>query len=123
LDSRPETVPRSGTATSREGQNPRASARGASQKLSVRNIASPTAAHIHIAPKGEAGPVAVQLKTPPKNGSVSGCIQAKCDQNPGNATTVLTFWELQGIKQNAFLFYANVHNAKFPNGAIRGQLA
>ncbi|MEU8793701.1 hypothetical protein AB0C62_30505, partial [Streptomyces sp. NPDC048643] len=30
-DSRPKPVPRSGTATSREGQNPRASARGASQ--------------------------------------------------------------------------------------------
>lgn len=92
-------------------------------KLSVRDIRRPTAAHIHIAPKGEAGPVVVTLKTPPKNGSVSDCIRAQHNQNPKNAATALTFWELQGIEQDAFLFYVNVHNQKFPAGAIRGQLS
>ncbi|WP_200308699.1 CHRD domain-containing protein [Streptomyces adelaidensis] len=92
-------------------------------KLSVRDIRRPTAAHIHIAPRGEAGPIAVTLKTPPKNGIVSDCIRAQRDQNPKNAATVLTAWELDGIKRDAFFFYVNVHNEEFPAGAIRGQLA
>jgi hypothetical protein len=90
-------------------------------KLSVRNIAPPTAAHIHFGPRGEAGPIAVALKTPPENGSSHGCIRAKRTQTPRNATEVLTVWELQGIKQNPFFFYTNVHNQEFPAGAIRGQ--
>lgn len=92
-------------------------------KLSVRDIRPPTSAHIHIAPKGEAGPVVVTLKTPPENGSVSDCIRAQKKQNPENAATVLTFWELKGIKEDLFLFYTNVHNQEFPAGAVRGQLS
>ncbi|HEV7627343.1 MAG TPA: CHRD domain-containing protein [Streptomyces sp.] len=91
-------------------------------KLNVRGIAQPTAAHIHFGQAGEAGPVAVTLKTPPTNGSSHGCIRAQRTQTPQNAATVLTYWELAGIKQNAFFFYVNVHNAGFPTGAIRGQL-
>ncbi|MDT9692230.1 CHRD domain-containing protein [Streptomyces sp. P9(2023)] len=84
---------------------------------------APTSAHIHIAPKGEAGPVVVTLKTPPENGSVSDCIRAQKKQNPENAATVLTFWELKGIKEDLFLFYTNVHNQEFPAGDVRGQLS
>lgn len=91
-------------------------------KLSVRDIAPPTAAHIHFGPRGEAGPIAVGLKTPPPDGSSRGCIRAQPTQTPQNAAEVLTFWELDGIKRNPFFFYANVHNAEFPAGAIRGQL-
>ena len=91
-------------------------------KLSVRDIAPPTAAHIHFGPAGEAGPIAVTLKTPPANGSSRGCIRAQRTQTPINAADVLTRWELEGIKLNPFFFYVNVHNAEFPPGAIRGQL-
>lgn len=91
-------------------------------KLGVRDIAPPVAAHIHFGPAGEAGPVAVTLKTPPPDGSVGGCIRAQEDQTPENAAQVLTRWELQGIKQNPFFFYVNVHNEEFPAGAVRGQL-
>ncbi|SCK38220.1 CHRD domain-containing protein [Streptomyces sp. WMMB 322] len=91
-------------------------------KLSVENVAPPTAAHIHIGQSGEAGPVIVTLNTPPENGSSSGCIRAQRTQTEANASTVLTYWELQGIKQNPFFFYTNVHNAQFPAGAVRGQL-
>ncbi|WP_314175775.1 CHRD domain-containing protein [Streptomyces winkii] len=91
-------------------------------KLSVSNIAPPTAAHIHFGPRGEAGPVAVTLNTPPENGSSRGCIRAQRTQTAANAASVLTFWELEGIKRNPFFFYTNVHNTQFPSGAIRGQL-
>jgi hypothetical protein len=91
-------------------------------KLSVEDIAQPTAAHIHFGPRGEAGPVAVTLNTPPTDGTSRGCIRAQRTQTPQNAATVLTFWELAGIKQDPFFFYVNVHNADFPRGAIRGQL-
>ncbi|MCF6522710.1 CHRD domain-containing protein [Streptomyces sp. JJ36] len=90
--------------------------------LRVRRIETPTAAHIHFGPRGEAGPVAVTLRTPRVGVKVSDCIRARHDQNPRNAARVLTFWELQGIKQDAFFFYVNVHNEEFPAGAIRGQL-
>lgn len=90
--------------------------------LSVRRIAPPTAAHIHFGPRGEAGPVAVTLKTPPPGGTVRGCIPARNSQNPMNAAEVLTFWELRGIAQDTYFFYVNVHNTPFPAGAIRGQL-
>ncbi|THA23713.1 CHRD domain-containing protein [Streptomyces sp. RKND-216] len=91
-------------------------------KLSVRRVATPTAAHIHFGPRGEAGPIAVTLKTPPRNGAVSDCIRARSWQNPNNAARVLTFWELEGIKKDPFFFYVNVHNDRFPAGAVRGQL-
>jgi hypothetical protein len=91
-------------------------------KLSVRNIEAPTAAHIHVGPAGSAGPVIVNLNTPPVDGSSRGCIRAQRTQTPANASSVLTFWELEGIKLNPFFFYANVHNTPFPDGAVRGQL-
>lgn len=91
-------------------------------KLSVRNIAPPTAAHLHFGQRGEAGPIAVQLKIPPQDGSSSACIRAQRTQTPQNASRVLTRWELDGVKRNPFFFYVNVHNAEFPAGAVRGRL-
>ncbi|GHE32193.1 CHRD domain-containing protein [Streptomyces capitiformicae] len=92
-------------------------------KLSVSDIGHPTEAHLHIAPRGETGPVALALKTPSKYGKISDCVKAQEHQNPDNATAVLTHWELQAIKHDPFLFYVNIHNKEFPDGAIRGQLA
>jgi len=89
--------------------------------LTAHKIAKPTAAHIHIAPRGEAGPVVVTLKTPVK-GMSRDCIQAQHRQNPDNAATVLTRQELHGIVDDPWAHYANVHNKPFPAGAIRGQL-
>jgi len=76
--------------------------------LRVKDIGKATAAHIHRAPRGIAGPVVVPL-SPPRSGSSSGCTTADAAlimeilANPGN-------------------FYVNVHNAEFPAGAVRGQL-
>ena len=76
--------------------------------LTVTNIAPATAAHIHEAPAGEAGPVVVGL-TPPTGGSASGCV-------------VVDRAQALAILQNPSAYYVNVHNAPFPAGALRGQL-
>lgn len=77
-------------------------------RLQVRGIATATAAHIHEAPEGEAGPVVVTLMAP-TNGSSSGC--ATVDRA-----------EALEILKNPSEYYVNVHNAEFPGGALRGQL-
>ena len=77
--------------------------------LSVRNIDPATAAHIHEAPTGVAGPVKVTLRAP-TTGRSSGCV------------TVTRQLALEILKDPAD-YYVNVHNPAFPTGAVRGQLA
>lgn len=78
-------------------------------KLRVSNIAPATMAHVHVGAVGVAGPVAITLVAP-ADGSSAGCadlaepLTKALLKNPGN-------------------YYVNVHNAEFPNGAVRGQLA
>lgn len=78
--------------------------------LMVEKIADATMAHIHKAPAGANGPVAVPLNKPGADGKASGCatvgapVVADILANPGG-------------------YYVNVHNADFPGGAIRGQLS
>lgn len=79
-------------------------------ELTVSNIGTATAAHIHEAAAGKAGPVVVTL-TAPANGSSKDCVS--------NVSEDL----IKRIRQNPENFYVNVHNAEFPNGAIRGQLS
>jgi hypothetical protein len=78
-------------------------------QLTVSDIAPATAAHIHEAPAGVAGPIVVGL-TPPTGGSSSGCVSADRDL-------------IKDIIQNPVEYYVNVHNAGFPAGAVRGQLS
>lgn len=78
--------------------------------MRVGNIEPATAAHIHEAPVGVAGPVVVTLPTPNANGFASGCVAV--DSN-----------ELEEIKDNPSNYYVNVHNATYPAGAVRGQLS
>jgi len=80
-----------------------------SYQLMVSGIEPATAAHIHEAPRGEAGPVVVGLEAP-TSGSSSGTI------------TSLSREELKEIMKNPEDCYINVHNADFPGGALRGQL-
>ena len=79
-------------------------------ELTVSNIGAATAAHIHEAPAGKAGPPVVTLAPAPKEGSSKDCVSADKDL-------------IKRIRQNPENFYVNVHNAEFPNGAIRGQLS
>ena len=78
-------------------------------ELTVSNIAPATAAHIHEAPVGVAGSIVVALAAP-SDGDSSGCV------------SVTRKLALEILKDPAD-YYVNVHNAAFPAGAVRGQLA
>jgi len=78
-------------------------------ELTVSNIAPATAAHIHEAPAGVAGPIRVNLAAP-SDGDSSGCV------------AVTRKLALEILKDPAD-YYVNVHNTAFPGGAVRGQLA
>ena len=77
--------------------------------LTVANIQEATMAHIHEGAAGKAGPPKVTLDAP-KTGSAKGCKTA-------DAAVV------KEIMANPGNYYVNVHNAAFPKGAVRGQLA
>ena len=77
--------------------------------LSAQRLDRVTAAHIHRAPVGAAGPVVVALPAP-VFGRAADCL----DTDPALVA------ELAAAPDG---FYVNVHTAAFPNGAVRGQLA
>jgi hypothetical protein len=77
--------------------------------LHVVNVAPATAAHIHVGAAGVAGGVIVPLGAP-ASGDSNGCVE--------NLDPEL----IVRIQQNPAGYYVNVHNAAFPDGAMRGQL-
>jgi hypothetical protein len=76
--------------------------------LTVEDIEPAAAAHIHVAPATDPGPVVVPLVAP-TDGTSSGCVEV--DRALARA-----------IIKNPEAYYVNVHNADFPGGAVRGQL-
>lgn len=77
-------------------------------RLTFAKLTGPaTAAHIHMAPKGKAGPIVVPLCGPCTSGQTG--------------TATLTTADLTAFKKHQL--YVNVHTAKNPAGEIRGQLA
>jgi CHRD domain len=79
-------------------------------ELKVSGIDAANAAHIHVGPPGQAGDVAVPLEAPNAEGTSKAC--ATVDREV-----------LKQIMDSPSDYYVNVHNAKYPNGALRGQLA
>jgi hypothetical protein len=77
-------------------------------ELSATGTDTPTMAHVHKGAAGVAGPVVVPLD-PPANGSSKGCATAAPDA-------------LTAILADPSAYYVNVHTAKYPKGAMRGQL-
>jgi hypothetical protein len=75
-------------------------------QLTYRNIVAPTAAHIHRGSAGRAGPVVVPLGA---KFARKGC---------GTASAAVA----RAIGRSPAGYYVNIHNARYPGGAIRGQL-
>ena len=76
--------------------------------LKVDKIAEANAAHIHSGAVDKAGPPVLTLKAP-ANGSSKDCAPLERDK-------------ILDILKNPAMYYVNVHNAEFPDGAVRGQL-
>jgi hypothetical protein len=72
----------------------------------VSGIAKPSAAHIHKGKAGTSGPIVVAFGTAYK---ASGCVKT------AKGT-------IEKIETNPNKYYVNIHNAKYPAGALRGQL-
>ena len=79
--------------------------------LAVKNIGTPTAAHIHKGNRNQNGPVVVPLTAPSAGdpGAASGCV---------DVAAVLA----RAITNNPHKYYWNVHTTDYPGGAIRGQV-
>jgi hypothetical protein len=82
--------------------------------LTFKRIAPATAAHIHKAPKGEAGPVVVTLFERPNNPVESPARISRCVDISSSLS--------EALREHPGRYYINVHNEPFPAGAIRGQL-
>lgn len=79
--------------------------------IEVSGIELPaTAAHIHKAVEGQAGPVVLTLPTPNEEGDAYGCVHA----DSGLITDIMDTPEE---------YYVNVHSTEYPDGAVRGQLS
>ena len=75
-------------------------------EIKTSKVAKLVAAHIHKGRAGVAGPIVVPFG---KTFKSKGCVTAPA------ATAA-------AIKNNPSAYYVNVHNAKYPGGALRGQL-
>jgi hypothetical protein len=80
--------------------------------ITVQNITTPSAAHIHRNIAGQNGDIVVGLGAPTSGapGASSGCVTG-VNRNILNA-----------IRNAPGGFYVNVHTGDFPAGAVRGQL-
>lgn len=84
--------------------------------LTVKGIGTATAAHIHEGAPGENGDVVVNLGAP-ADGDAADCL------TEGEEGKFLDGQTVAEILANPEDYYVNVHNAEYPGGAIRGQLA
>ncbi len=83
--------------------------------LTVDKIGTPMAAHIHEAAAGSNGAVVVNLAAP-ADGNAADCL------TEGEAGKFVGDQTVAEILANPSNYYVNVHNAEYPNGAVRGQL-
>lgn len=77
--------------------------------ISVNNVDTLFAGHIHEAPPTLPGPIVVPLFGS-AGAPLGGCVEASREQ-------------IKEIIQHPEDYYVNVHNAAYPAGALRGQLS
>jgi hypothetical protein len=107
LSASQETPPTSSSASGTGTLVVNPASRAASGSMTVNGLTA-TAAHIHLAAPGVAGPIIVPLTS--AGGGVFNVPSG----------TVLTAEQLQAYKQGNL--YYNAHSVAFPNGEIRGQI-
>lgn len=73
----------------------------------------PTLAHIHKAPFGKNGPVVVPLIASAMPGNIFAVAGTVTGVDPAL---------VRDLAQHPLSYYANLHSAQFPGGAVRGQL-
>ena len=88
--------------------------------LTVDQIQTATAAHIHEAGAGENGPVVVNLAAP-GDGNAADCL-SEGEVLPSGAAAFPGGTTVAEILANPEDYYVNVHNGEYPGGALRGQL-
>lgn len=79
-------------------------------QATVSNVAQITGAHIHQGAAGTNGPIVINFTSFINGNVVSGCAPADV-------------YLINQIRNDPAGFYFNVHNADYPSGAARGQLA
>jgi hypothetical protein len=79
-------------------------------QATVSNIEQPTGAHIHDGAADSNGPVVVGFTDLISGTLISGCVDAESSL-------------IETIRDNPAAYYLNIHNAEFPAGAVRAQLA
>ena len=85
--------------------------------LTVDKLATATGAHIHKGAVGTNGPIVANLAAP-GDGNAADCL-TEGETGPKFPTGE----KVADILANPQNYYVNVHNAEYPGGAIRGQLA
>lgn len=87
-------------------------------KIQLVPVGQGIAAHIHEGARDTNGPV-VAVLAGPQDGNAADCLtEGEDGKFPTGETGIV-----QSILNNPQHYYVNVHNPKFPSGAIRGQLS
>jgi hypothetical protein len=76
--------------------------------IKLSKVGTVAMGHIHKGAKGKAGPVSILLFDKPTK-KPKGCVTAKKSL-------------VKDVEEHPTRYYVNVHNAKYPAGAVRGQL-
>ena len=78
-------------------------------RIKLSRVGTVAAGHIHRGSAGEAGPIVVEFFNEPTR-RPRGCVN-------GVSRSLI-----RSIERNPRQFYVNVHNQRYPAGAVRGQL-
>jgi hypothetical protein len=79
-------------------------------EITTRRVKDASAAHIHAGKKGVSGDVVVPLYQGTGPRKREGCVSDVAKST------------IRAIVRHPKRYYVNVHNAEYPNGAVRGQL-